>query len=280
MRDIIQDRLSAYGCKTAEDEENAIKEITQEVVLYTLSRTDFFTHASFQGGTCLRIIHGLQRFSEDLDFILNIVNPEFDINLYLENIIPTVNAYGYDIDITGQEKADSNVKKRFIKDSSIWKVVSFQHYSDTGKKIKIKIEVDVNPPSGSRFEFESIDFPLDFGISVQDPGSLFAGKCHALLCRKFVKGRDWFDFLFYISRKIRPNLEFLKHALIQIGPWQGQESLSIDTAWLRIELKKAIAAIDWNRAAADVSRFLKPEGRESLNLWEKNFFLKKADLIT
>ncbi len=278
MKDIIQNRLAEYRCGTAEDEENAIKEITQEVALYALSRTDFFTRAFFQGGTCLRIVHGLDRFSEDLDFVLNDIDLRFDISPYLEDIIPTMNAYGYNIEISGKETIESNVKKRFIKDDSIKKMISFQHYSNTRKKIKIKIEVDVNPPPGSGFELEFVDFPMDFGIGIQDLSSLFAGKCHALLCRKHIKGRDWFDFLWYISRQISPNLELLKHALFQNGPWQNQD-LKIDVFWLRKQIKDKIETIDWNRTSEDVTRFLKPERRETLKLWGLEFFQKKAEKI-
>lgn len=279
MKDVIQQKLSEYDCKTSEEEENAIKEITQEVALYALSRTNFFSKASFQGGTCLRIIYGLDRFSEDLDFVLNETNLNFEISPYLDDIIPTMNAYGYDIEISEKDKADSNVRKRFIKDDSIKKIIEFKHYSDTRKKIKVKIELDVNPPQGSIIEQNFIDFPVDFGIGSQNLGSLFAGKCHALLCRKFVKGRDWYDFAWYISKKVIPNYELLGNALKQAGPWEGND-LMVNSNWLREKLKEKINIIDWIEAVDDVTRFLHPEQRESLSLWGKRFFIKKTEKFT
>jgi predicted nucleotidyltransferase component of viral defense system len=233
---------------------------------------------AFQGGTCLRIIYGLDRFSEDLDFALNTAESEFDLNSTLEKITPIMNAYGYEVEISGKDKFDTNVRKRFIKDDSIKKVIDFKHYADTRKKIKVKIEVDVNPPEGSGIEQKYIDFPIDFSIAVQDLSSLFAGKCHALLCRKFIKGRDWFDFSWYISKKVIPNLEMLKNALYQYGPWKNQ-NLLIDGDWLQETLKEKIISIDWKHAAKDVTRFLKPEKREVIDLWGADFFLKKVSKL-
>ena len=278
MKDVIQNKLRDYDCRTAEEEESAIKEITQEVILYALAKVGFFSKAVFQGGTCLRIIHGLDRFSEDLDFILNATDVSFDISPYLEAVGPILRVYGYEIEITGEDKADQHIRKRFLRDDAIKKVLNFKHYSDIGKKIKIKIELDVNPPPGSKTEQEYIDFPIDFSLAVQDLSSLFAGKCHALLCRKFIKGRDWYDFSWYVSKNITPNYEFLTSALKQVGPWQHQE-FAADSSWLREKLSEKIETIDWGEAVEDIKRFLKPEGRESLNLWETRFFLKKAEKI-
>jgi len=186
-----------------------------------------------------------------------------------------MNTYGYNIEITGKDKADKNVRTRFLKDDSIKKLVSLEHHSDTRKKIQIMVEVDINPPAGANLESEYIDFPIDFSILTHNMPSLLAGKCHALLCRKHVKGRDWYDFSWYVSKKTKVNLEMLKNAIYQSGPWKGQE-IDVTSDWLLESLTSKINSLDWKDVREDVSRFLKPDKQESLQLWSKEFFNSKA----
>jgi len=275
MNDVIQEKLKSYNAETKEDEENAIKEITQEVALYGLEKSGFFEKAFFQGGTCLRIVHGLDRFSEDLDFVLREPDPEFDLNPYLENVMETMNVYGYKIEVSGEDKADNNGKIRFLKDDSIKKLLDFEHGQDLRKKIQIKVEVDINPPSGDNYEPNYLDFPTDFMITTHDIPSLLAGKCHALLCRNYVKGRDWYDYLWYISKSAVVNLTMFQGAINQLGPWKGR-NLDITSEWLHEELNKKVKSIDWEEAKDDVKRFLRPEKKEALNLWNEDFFIKKT----
>ena len=274
MKDIVQKRLDSYKCQTAEDEENAIREITQEVALFALGKSDFFKYATFQGGTCLRIIYNLDRFSEDLDFVLQEPNREFDIVPFLDKTASVMASFAYDIEVTGGYKSNTHVQKRFLKDDSIKKILSFKHYSQLNKKIKIKVELDINPPMGSVNETVFCDFPIDFSVVAQNIPSLFAGKCHALLCREYVKGRDWYDFLWYIAKGANVNYELLSAALNQMGSWQD-ENLIVDHAWLQDNLSKRIEAINWQYAANDIRRFLQPEKMETLALWGSDFFLQK-----
>ena len=221
MKDLIQKKLEQYQVQSAEDEENALKEITQEICLYALAKSGFFEHAAFHGGTCLRIVHGLDRFSEDLDFALR--KPEnFNLGPYLEKTATLMRAYGYDLEIAGPEKADKAVQTRFLKDDSIKRVVSFKHLRDFRKKINIKVEIDTNPPTLAQDEVKFLEFPTDYSILCHDMNTLFAGKIHALLCRQYLKGRDWYDFNWYISNKCPPNYQFLSSALNQLGPWKGR----------------------------------------------------------
>lgn len=273
MKDIIQERLESYDPQTREDEENAIKEITQEVALYGLEEAGFFEHAIFQGGTCLRIIHGLDRFSEDLDFALRWPSPEFDLNKYLLEASKTMRPYGYEIEIAGEDKADNSVKSRFLKDESIKKLLKFGHRQDPKKKIQIKVEVDINPPTGDKVESNYLDFPTQFMVMTHDISSLFAGKTHALLCRNYVKGRDWYDYLWYISKNAKVNLRMLENALNQSGPWKGQNQY-IDDKWLHEKLHEKISGINWDDAKQDVERFLRPDKKKTLKLWSEDFFLK------
>ena len=142
------------------------------------------------------------------------------------------------------------------------------------QKLIIKLEIDCNPPAGSGFEYTYLDFPVDFEVCHQDMSSNFALKTHALLCRPYLKGRDWYDFNWYIAQGVTPNLELLKNALEQYGQWQG-ESLTVDRGWLVKVLGEKIALINWKDAAKDVERFLKPIEQKSLTLWSEKFYMSK-----
>lgn len=271
---IIQQRLLNYKCKTDLEEQQAIREITQEVILAALGRGDFFKHALFQGGTCLRIFYGLNRFSEDMDFILRNPSTDFQLKSYLRNLTDELSAYGYNIEIIDRNKMDSAVKSAFLKDNSLGKVIDLRHRNQIGQtaKISIKLEVDTNPPSGSGHELKYLDFPFISAVTVQDKPSLLAGKLHALLCRKYVKGRDWYDFIWYTSQDIGINFQFLTSAINQQGPWQNQ-NIKIDSMWVLSELENKITSLDWDRAKEDVRRFIRTEEQPSLDLWCKELFL-------
>ena len=275
MNDIIQDKLNSYICKTQEDEENALKEITQEVILYGLKEVGFFEKAAFHGGTCLRINHGLDRFSEDLDFALNQPDSHFELEPYLKKAVGIINAYGYNLEVTGADKADRSVKSRFLKDSSIKQMLQLTTHLDLRKKIQIKIEVDINPPGYAVSEVSYLDFPTDCMIKIHDLPTLAAGKCHALLCREYIKGRDWYDYLWYLRKDIQVNLKMLQVALNQQGPWKGQNRI-VTPNWLRAELEKKIQVLNWEEVKKDVSRFLQAEQRKGLDIWSEEFFLYKT----
>ncbi len=271
---MIQQRLLSYSCKTDIEEQQAIREITQEVVLAALGRGDFFKYALFQGGTCLRIFYGLNRFSEDMDFILQKPDSDFQLKNYLHYLTDELAAYGYNIEITDRERADSTIKNAFLKDSSLGKVINLRHGKQTGPlaKIRIKLEVDTNPPLGSGYELQYLDFPFVSAVAVQDKSSLFAGKIHALLCRNYVKGRDWYDFIWYTSQGIGINYEFLTSAINQLGSWQNQ-NIKTDKTWVLSELEKKITSLNWKQVSEDVRRFIRTGEQTSLDLWSKELFL-------
>lgn len=277
---MIQQRLLNYNCKTDIEEQQAIGEITQEVVLAALGRGDFFKHALFQGGTCLRIFYGLNRFSEDMDFTLRDVNPDFQLKDHIKHLTDELAAYGYNIEITDRNKADATIKKAFLKDDSLGKVIDLRHANQAGPmaKIRIKLEVDTNPPSGSGHELKYLDFPFVSSVAVQDRASLFAGKIHALLCRAYIKGRDWYDFIWYTGNRIGINFDFLTSAINQLGPWQGQ-SITVDKAWLLNELEQKILSMNWKQATEDVRRFVRVAEQPSLDLWSKELFLGQLDKL-
>jgi predicted nucleotidyltransferase component of viral defense system len=272
--DIINNRIASYKTETKQAELNAIKEISQEIALAGLSRAGFFKHALFQGDTCLRIIHGLTRFSEDLDFILNERNEGFKWEPYLNAIKTEFEAFGLSLSVTDRSKTTNTLKKAFLKEDSFGKVLNL-HYERTKadtQTIKIKLEIDTNPPEGSIAETHALDYPYPFPVITQDLPSLFSGKCHALLCREYVKGRDWFDFVWYMQKQTEPNYLFLKNALEQCGSYKDQ-AINISKAWLTEELAKKIESLNWQAAANDVKRFLPSHLAHTVETWNKDLFL-------
>lgn len=276
MNEIIQQRLDSYGASNANEEEQALKEIIQEVALYALWRAGFFEVAAFQGGTSLRILHGLPRFSEDLDFILKDSVTDFEWAGYLEQLLAVFEEYGVDSEALSSGRLDKVVKTAVIKDTSIVNQLNLSFYSGhPGKKLRVKLEIDVNPLKGSGYEYTYLDFPTDYEVCHQDLSSNFASKIHALLCRNFLKGRDWYDFNWYIKQSVSPNMELLKNALLQAGPWEGQKELIVDMSWLKDVLQDKIDSIDWERAVSAVAPFLKTSEQPGLALWSTRFFSQK-----
>ncbi|RPI27086.1 MAG: nucleotidyl transferase AbiEii/AbiGii toxin family protein [Acidobacteria bacterium] len=274
---MIQDRLTSYDCHSMIEEEHAVREITQEIVLAGLGRTDIFSRAGFQGGTCLRIFHGLQRFSEHLDFALDAPDPSFQLAPYLDRIRQELIVYGYEFEIDDRSEAGATVRQAFLKDDSVGKLLRLNYRSRTGpmRRLRVKLEVDTNPPSGATFEMPVLDFPFPAAVRVLDLPSLFAGKLHALLCRSYLKGRDWYDFIWHTARRTPINQTLLSAALDQQGPWKGK-SPSTDNAWCVENLRALILEHDWMQARRDVQRFLKPHELPSLELWTRDFFLRQC----
>jgi len=279
MIDLIKKRLATYNVSSPIEEENALKEIVQEIMLFALWKADFFEVAAFQGGTSLRILHGLPRFSEDIDFILIEPNPTFSWQPYLEHLIETCNEFGIKPEALDKMDMDKNVKVALIKDNSIVNQLNLNFMNNhSGHKLKIKLEIDCNPPAGSGFEYTYLDFPVDFEVGHQDMSSNFALKTHALLCRPYLKGRDWYDFNWYIAQGVTPNLLLLQNALIQYGPWKNLV-LNIDRKWLVNALGEKISSINWKDAAEDVERFLKPVEQKTLSLWSEKFYMSKLNKL-
>jgi predicted nucleotidyltransferase component of viral defense system len=274
---IIEERLKEYSAVSQRDELNALKEVTQEIALCALARANFFTKAAFQGGSCLRIIHGLNRFSEDLDFLMFKPDKAFVWEPFLKALKLESKLYGLEFDVIDRSKADKAVKMAFLKESSFGKVFVFTHPRGVSDKqtIKIKLEIDTNPPEGSKFEKQFINFPYSFSIVAQDLPSLFASKCHALLCRPFTKGRDWFDFVWYVSKRIVPDFSHLTYAIDQEGPWKKQ-NVQVTKLWFHEALNKKIETIDWDDARKDTEHFLRARDREGLAIWGTEFFLAMA----
>ncbi len=277
---IIQSRLEHYSCKNDLEELQAMREISQEVTLAALGRSDFFKSVVFQGGTCLRIFHGLNRFSENLDFVLRNPDPDFSLTTAVSSIYAEMSAFGYEIEILDRSKSGNAVKQMFLKDSSLGKLLRISYLGKRGPipEIRIKLEVDTNPPEGSRSEMKYLDFPFISSVHMQDLPSLFSGKIHALLCRGFVKGRDWYDFLWYTGMRVAVNSTLLESALMQAGPWKGQ-TLKVNTPWLIDQLRLKIETIDWDYAREDVRRFVPVADYPSLALWGRDLFSAQVEKL-
>jgi len=277
---MIEKKLESYFAKSEGEELQALREITQEVILASLGRIGFFNQAAFQGGTCLRIMHGLNRFSEDLDFTLLEPNPDFAWQEYLERVVKDLITFGYQLEVTDRHDTDSSVRLAFLKDEALGKILNL-HYA--GKKsilgkIRIKLEIDINPPAGGQNEMKYVDFPYLSPITVQNLPTLFAGKIHALLCRTYLKGRDWYDFIWYTARKTTVNYQYLEEALSQSGPLKGL-SLHIDKIWLLEALRQKIESIDWVEARKDVRRFIPVSEQFSIDLWNSEVFLQQLSKL-
>ena len=279
MIEIIQQRLATYRAANPLEEEQALKEILQEVALFALWRAGFFEVAAFQGGTSLRILHKLPRFSEDLDFILKQPDLVFDWERYLGPLSEGLQEFGLKSEVLNKSRMDQAVRKAVLKDGSISQQLNLSFLQGPADRaLKIKLEIDVQPPVGSGFEYTYLDFPLDFEVCHQDLSSNFALKIHALLCRSFLKGRDWYDFTWYLKQGVRPNYTLLQAAIEQAGPWKGQ-GIAVDSEWLQSALRDKIEAIDWSAAVADVQKFLDAVQQQGLRVWGVRFFSSKVDQL-
>lgn len=283
MNNIIGQMLSKYEIKNINDEINALKEIIQEIVLSGLSRGNFFKEAAFYGGTALRIFYKLDRFSEDLDFALLKPNKDFDLTKYFECIDKELKAYGLNLEINTKEKSiDSNITSAFLKGDTLEHILKFfpneenHEYDHLLKNIKIKFEVDINPPSGATYDDEYKLLPSPHQIKLYDKESLFAGKIHAILCRNWktrVKGRDLYDYVFFLANNTKVNLDLIKNKLIDSNYINSNDEFNLKT--LKELLKKKFNEIDYIEAKEDVIPFIK--NVDSLELWNKNFFISITD---
>lgn len=280
MQQVITQMLSKYQIKNIEDKKNAIKEIVQEVVLCGLSRGGFFKEAAFYGGTALRIFYGLDRFSEDLDFSLVSQNLNFDLTKYFSYIENETKSLGLNFSVTEKEKMiDSNIKKAFLKGNTKEHILTFYEQSNEAnfinkeEVIKIKFEVDVNPPSDATYETKFGLLPSPYQVRLYDMSSLFAGKIHACLCRNWktrVKGRDFYDYVFFLSMGAKVNLKNLKSKLVQSNFISEDYNLTIEN--LKIILNERFSNVDFAQAKEDVLPFVRDKSK--LELWSKDFFIE------
>lgn len=275
---IIQQMLNKYSLKSLEEKKNAIKEVLQEVILAGLSKTDFFTHAAFYGGTALRIFYGMDRFSEDLDFSLLVTDETFDISKYFKPIRDVINSVGLNFEISKKTKTtESNIDSAFIKGNTKEVIITiFSDLSEANQiihneKIIIKFEIDVNPPMYAETEIKFRLLPFPYQVRIYDAKSLFAGKIHAVIARSWknrVKGRDLYDYIYYLSLDTKVNIKHLEARLKQTKTIH--EDMQLTKALLIEMLEKRFEDIDYGIAKTDIRPFIKDQS--SLDLWSSVFF--------
>ena len=281
MQAVIKDMLAKYQCSSTDDYRNALKEIIQEITLLGLARGNFFDVAAFYGGTALRIFYGLDRFSEDIDFSLLNKSDNFDLNKYCDYVQNELNAYGFEVSFVKKEKSfDSIVDSAFIKAGTITNMLNIEVNSSLVSSIaknevlKIKLEVDKDPPSGASYEIKPLLLPIPFYVKLFSIESLFAGKLHAVLCRNWrgnrIKGRDLYDYLWYISRSVSYDLEHLEERMKQSGNFGIEQKLTKQD--LIKLLNEKFDSINYEQAKNDVLPFIK--NPQILDLWSKDFFIE------
>lgn len=273
---MIKEWLEEYKPANQEEAEQALREIMQEITLAGLQRSGFFEKAAFYGGTALRIFHGLQRFSEDLDFSLLEINPDFSLEPYLRGIVTEFNALGVRVSIEEKNKTmTTNIDSAFLKPDTAWKELIIkeilpQESVKMRPMIKIKIEVDTRPPLGFATEEKLLLKPFSFYVKCFALPDLFAGKMHALLFRKWkgrVKGRDWYDMEWYIKKGVKLNLDHLLMRARDTGDWKKR---SITKEQFVELLQNKIQSVSFNRIREDVARFLRDSS--AIEIWSPKYF--------
>lgn len=278
MNNIVEQMLSQHESKTLTDKKNSIKEVVQEIVLCGLSRAGFFQSAAFYGGTALRIFHGLDRFSEDLDFSLVKPNPDFRLDNYLPAVEKELGAYGFHFKAEEKVKTKaSDIQSAFMKGNTREHLLLC--YADKrlartvagSELIKVKFEIDTMPPPYAGFERQFRLQPIPYEINMYDMPSLFAGKLHAVICRAWktrIKGRDLYDYVFYLAGKVPVNLKHLSARLVESGFKGAREDMTLDE--IKQILFKRFEMIDYAQAKRDVLPFIRNPA--ALDIWSKVFF--------
>jgi hypothetical protein len=275
----IQKMFEQYQCRTNDERRDALKEIVQEISLAALDRTHFFNYAAFYGGTALRIFHDLERFSEDLDFSLIKPDASFDLSIYFQAIRDELNSYGFDMEVEKKQKTTTSaIQSAFIKSGTLIHLIKIASVKPpvTGvsknELIKIKIEIDTDPPGGATYEVKYRLIPTPYSVRLYDRPSLFAGKLHALLHRNWksrVKGRDFFDYLWYLSKDIPLNIIHFDARMRQSKHWNGNQPITLNDI-LQL-LDERFSSLDFEQMKADVTPFIKDT--RSLKLWNRDFFM-------
>ena len=278
MNTEIEEMLKSYQVDNIYDRKNAMKEIMQEIVLCGLSRAGFFKEAAFYGGTALRIFYGLDRFSEDLDFSLEQINLDFDLCSYFPVLEKEVKAFGLNVEIQEKQKTkDSNIRSAFLKGNTKEHLLLF--YADErvvgsvakNEVVKIKFEVDTNPPAFATYEHKYRLLPVPYEIRLYDMPSLFAGKIHAVICRGWqsrIKGRDLYDYIFYLSKAVTVNQRHLRARLIDSGYISENQECTLEE--IKTMLKNRFDSIDFLQARKDVEPFIRDTS--VLDIWSSDFF--------
>ena len=285
MHEAVAKMLEKYPARSLDEYLRALREIMQEIALLGLWRNKFFEHAAFYGGTALRVLHGLDRFSEDLDFSLLTPDPRFDLSPYLEGLDKELQAFGFDVQSSPVSKNQATaIVSAFLKADTGRQLLqikvpeAIRDVVPRGQKIQIKLEVDSTPPGDFETEMKYLLLPIPFAARAYALPDLFAGKMHAVLCRQWktrVKGRDWYDMVWYAAHHPRLHLQHLESRLRQTGHWAKRAALRQED--FKRMLADAISKLDVNQAKKEVAPFVAHP--ESLEIWSREFFRDVAGRI-
>jgi predicted nucleotidyltransferase component of viral defense system len=278
MHDAIRTMLDRYKCQSRDDYVNALREILQDVALLGLWRSKFFEHAAFYGGTALRILHGLDRYSEDLDFSLLKPDESFSLKAYGNALLREISSFGFDVEFESRRKAQpSAIESAFLKTNTYRQLIVIDAAQELlrdlhpAKNLKIRLEVDTDPPGGFETETQYVLQPIPFFVRVYSLPDLFAGKLHAILCRKWktrVKGRDWYDLVWYAGRYPQVRISHLESRMRQSGDYLDDEPLTPDR--LQHLLRQAVDDLDVKQARREVAPFIVDQ--RALDVWSRDFF--------
>ncbi len=285
MNDAVKVMLNRYNCSSVNDYENALKEIIQKIALLGLWRSKFFEKAAFYGGSALRILYGLNRFSEDLDFSLLSSNENFSLEVYSTAVEHELKSFGFSVTVeTKAKRIETNIDSAFIKADTLKNMLhiemplSLTKKIQSGKLMKVKLEVDNDPPGNFNTEAKYLFQPIPFSVNTFTLSNLFAGKMHAVLCRAWgnrVKGRDWYDLVWYAGQDIALNIKHLENRMKQTGHINDNDSLTESD--LKQKLRERIKSTDWNSGKKDVENLIKD--KSSLELWSDEFFNTICDRV-
>ena len=285
MERAIVEMFEKYMCVSDDDYKNALKEIIQEVVLLGLWRGKFFEHAAFYGETALRILYRLDRYSEDLDFSLLAPNPHFDLQSYHNAVKTELAAFGFDVEIKKKNKTEGDmIQSAFLKGNTKELLIKIgvpdavQKRCQSNEFVKIKFEIDIDPPGDFKTEVVSLLQPISFWVRTYAKADLFAGKLHALLCRQWgnrIKGRDWYDFLWYVKNEVGVNLKHLEKRMQQSSHFPADSSLTL--VILKKMIYEKIEDLDLDLAKMDVHPYIK--NTNILDGWTKETFKTAVDRI-
>lgn len=278
MNEGIKALLKRYTCKSVEDYRHALKEIIQELALLGLWRAKFFEKVAFYGGTALRLLHGLDRFSEDLDFSLVEKEDPFSVNDYIVALKAELQSFGLPVDIQVKEKTkESAVQSAFIKANTLEHLLSIQMPAALGKgihkgdMIRVRFEVDTDPPGKYPCETKFLLLPIPFSVRTFTLPHLFAGKMHAALFREWksrIKGRDWYDLIWFLSRKTPLALDHFADCMRQAGSLKADEQLTPND-FIDLYLQR-VDTLDVALARQDVLPFVRHHN--VLDIWSREFF--------
>lgn len=279
---MISEWIKEFEPKNEEELSFSFREVMQSIILAGLSRTDFFGKAAFYGGTALRIFHGLNRFSEDLDFSLLKKDPTFSFAPYFEVIQNEFAAQGIEVSLHEKKKKESAIHSAFLKAGTLTEELVLESIVKqlgvkTNKTIKIKIEIDREPPLGFQTEELLLIRPFSFYVNCFELPSLFAGKLHALLFRKWknrVKGRDWYDFEWYIRKGVPLDVSHFIQRAKDTGDWKNTGLPEVEISHL---LEERIQQLNMNQVKEDVMRFIPND--DSLNIWSTHYFIDLSKKI-